>query len=65
MRLAVGHATRTLSSDRDIGSINAIGLGQKATLREWPRYAIAPDSRLPIPDSRFPTPKPDVKNLPL
>ncbi|NES82485.1 MAG: hypothetical protein F6K10_14355, partial [Moorea sp. SIO2B7] len=47
-------------------AINGIGLGQKATLREWPRYgmkrsfragAIDPRSRYAIaPDSRLPIP---------
>ncbi|NEP29477.1 MAG: oligoendopeptidase F family protein, partial [Moorea sp. SIO3I6] len=43
-RYANGHATRTRSWDRDIGSINAIAL--------YSRFPI-PDSRLPTPDSRF------------
>ncbi|NEO71453.1 hypothetical protein [Moorena sp. SIO3H5] len=38
-----------------MGSINAIGLGQKATLGERSRFP-TPDSRLPIPNSRLPTP---------
>ncbi|NEP25967.1 hypothetical protein [Moorena sp. SIO3I6] len=31
----------------------------------WEGLGVGSDSRLPIPDSRFPTPDPNVKNLPL
>ncbi|NEO12926.1 MAG: hypothetical protein F6K46_11445 [Moorea sp. SIO3E8] len=60
-RYANGHATRTLSSDRDIGSVNASALDSRFPIPDsrfpTPDSRLpTPDSRFPIPDSRFPTP---------